>query len=856
MRIKSVLPGMLAAALMLVAGSVMSAKNVFSLDGKWDVTGWSPDKSSHMELKGNVPGQIHDDLIREGKIENPFWRNNAEKCQWVENWTWVYRKSFTLPEGFSDKGTVLRFDGIDTYSEIYLNGRKIGEVGVPTTEDMFLPYEFPMEGWLLLGGRENVLEVRILPPTKQVEEKVRQKVYSTAFADKYRVYIRRMQCTFGWDWVNRFVTAGIWRSCSLVSCPDGRIGDEFYYTSSIAKNNASAEGVVSVTTDVPEGKSGVLKVKLLDPSGKTVWNGETKVSGKDTSSFSPVLKNPQLWWPNGAGEHPVYTLESDLYCDGTLADSQSKVTGIRTVTVEEIPDKTGSSFTIIMNGKRVFAKGGNWVPADPFPSRITEEKYDRLTSEMVEAGGNMLRCWGGGIFEPEAFWENCDRKGIMVWQDFLMACGGYPETDPSFVELFRKETEANVKAIRNHPSLVVWCGDNELSLNFNPSQMWPCRNMHEKVTAPMMAKLDPSRVFRLSSPLGIDPATTNSKFSGDGHLSGETDDALFTYGNYRDYRKIAGDAVRGRFLSESAVAGAPPKRTLLKFMSPDDLSKSEMFDYHTKDNPYMAGGRTLFGKEENLANGLYGTPDKDDVDRRIRQLEYVQYDFIRLSLESVRANKFYSSGIMFWMYNDCWPASGWSMVDWWGNRKASWYAFASGCRTLLASTQQTGEELRWAVSNDDIFNDLSFEYSVRVQDLSSSSSKVLKDGKMKVEANSVKEVLNMPVSKAAKLADAGKMIVFELKRDGKVVDRSCWTSLLPSELKYPVVNLKSEVKGLGSKSGSVTVSADKWARVVTLDAEADFEDNYFELLPGESRTLKWTSREPVASIGVSAWNSK
>jgi len=341
--------------------------------------------------------------------------------------------------------------------------------------------------------------------------------------------------------------------------------------------------------------------------------------------------------------------------------------------MEEIPDKDkkGSSFTIVMNGERIFANGGNWIPADPFPSKISKEKYNRLIAQARDAGMDILRSWGGGIFEPDAFWHAFTLWGIMITQDFLMACASYPKEDPEFVASVKDEIRKGVKIIRNNPCLIFYAGDNELGAGSSPTGNWSLKKMHETMTGPLVRSLDPSRVFRPTIPYGGDP--NNSVLAGDNHTNAEYTEELRS-GDMRNYREVIDSVCNARFMSEHGTAGAPPKRSLLKFMTESDLAKDEMWEYHTKDNPYAPPGHlTLYKVVESESNIMYGDRG-NDTDKRISQMEYLQYDYVRLSTKSARRRKFYTSGIQFWMFNDRWPASGWSMVDYYGFRKASWYA--------------------------------------------------------------------------------------------------------------------------------------------------------------------------------------
>lgn len=824
--------------------AISSDKSTFySLDGNWELTGYNPDKSKFIKLEASVPGQVHQDLLKAGLISDPFWRDNAEQCQWPEHWEWRYKKTFNLPADFLQHKLILQFDGLDTYAEIYINGRKLGN-----TEDMFLPYEFDVSGdWLM--PQNNVLEVRFLPIESMAGDKAKLKLYSGAFGDYMRPYVRRMQCTFGWDWVTRFITAGIWKSCRIASYPVARVEDVFAYTKTLTADEAVMELAVK-TIDYQ--KSDLrLKLQLLDPKGKIAWEQTSAVNNPEMK-FDVSVHHPQLWWPNGAGEHPLYQVTAILMNKaGEELHRYTVETGIRTVTIEELPDadKHGKSFTLIVNGKKIFAKGGNWIPADPFPARISGEKYDLLIRQAHDAGMNMLRSWGGGIYEADAFWHACNRMGIMVSQDFLLACARYPEDDQDFRTLLTKEFTANIKRLRNNPSLVFWCGDNELGLGRKPSDNWSCKRLQQTLTAPLLAKMDPSRKFTPTSPYGEDSLTTNSSKYGDCHLSGYMNDDV-RFGDLKDYRKIIAVNSTGRFTSESSTAGSPSKRSLLKFMNEEDLSTNEMFEFHTKDNPYSRGGLTLFRFLQKSASALYGVAQ--NTDRRISQLEYTQYDFVRLSMECSRLHKFYSSGILFWMYNDCWPAVGWSLVDYWGNRKAGWYAFASASQPVIAACDPGDKTIKWWICNDE-FKDVKVKVKVSVQPVEG-EPRWSKQLDVVVPANSSKVALEVPVDQMKEKLGNDAVLVCEAGYAGGY-DRSYWTSGLPKEVQYPENKLMVSQKGNGYE-GEVTVKTDKWARVVSLDADVDFEDNYFDMLPGETRTIKWKSRgvKITEPIKVTSWN--
>jgi beta-mannosidase len=819
---------------------------LFSLDGQWELAGFSPDKFNHYKLEGTVPGQVHPDLQRAGIIPDPFWRNNAELCQWPEKWQWTYKKVFDVPASFKQDWTVMQFDGLDTYSDIFLNGTKLG-----STNNMFLPYEYDVKN--ILKEKGNVLEVVFYSPTEIEKPKNEQKKYPAAY-ESARVYTRRMQCTYGWDWVHRFVTMGIWKSCRLVSYPNARIDDLFVYTESIEAKKAKLKLEFSSTIIDKAPRKAILKI--TDPGKKVLWEKTFSINSP-VMKFDAEISNPQLWWPNGAGEQPLYHVTAVLY-DARNNELQRKTieTGIRTTSIEQIPDATGvgSSFTIIINGKRIFGKGGNWVPADPFPSRVTAEHYTKILRQAQEAGMNVLRIWGGGIYEPEAFWHACNKMGIMITQDFMLACAEYPTTDPGFVASLKKEFTENIRLVRNNPSLIYWAGDNELGLNFKPSDNWYCKEMHQTMTAPLVQSMDPSRDFRLTSPLGQDPSTTNSLISGDCHLGAQFNYNVINGGldSLKRYKYFI-KKITGRYMSESVAGGIPPKRTLLKFMNEDDLENNYMIDFHMHD-PATRGlhGVSFIELFEMQARALFGDPGGDN-DRRLSQLEYIQYEFIRLTMESARQRKFYSSGVQFWMFNDCWPAATWSMIDYWGGRKAGWYGMAAGCRPVIAASDVEDGKIRWSVCND-MLEDVKVKMIVRVQPVNGKAT-FKKEVSLNVKENSSVVAMELNLDEMTNKLGDDAVLVCDISYGNDGYDRATWVPNMPQDVKYVKTNLEVS-ENRSDDGGEVSIRTNNWARVVTLDADVDFEDNYFEMLPGETRTIKWKAREKDFSgrINVTCWN--
>ncbi len=682
---------------------------------QWTAHIKSPDGTHDYTVPATVPGCIHTDLLTAGIISDPFPRMEADKVQWIETCDVTYSGTFHLTE--VPENASLLFHGLDCYSEISLNGTKLGE-----TDNMFIPWRFPTDGVLQTG--ENTVEVRFLSPVRQVEGLPKR---GGAFTTE-RLYTRRIQCTYGWDWVARFVTMGIWRPVELLCETPDTLTDEnrgtanegiYVWTESVTRFGAKV-GVKLRFQNVSG--DGWVRMTITSPKGEIVWQKNRRILSTTEPGAAEVrefadLPDPQLWYPIGYGEQPLYTLTCTVTDkDGSQTDTKIQPFGIRTVEILETEDpvdsdwaelakkiKTyehlsywdkneGSSrFCLLVNGIEIFCRGANWVPCEPFPSSETPEKIERLVRLAKDAGVNMLRVWGGGIFENDAFYTACDREGILVTQDFLMACGSYPEEDPAFLRHLEKEANAAALALRNHPALVWWSGDNENAVAGNENmENYSGRRAALHAIGPVLDQLDPKRRFLPSSPYGGVPYASavrgtshNTQFLGDffGWVRGADENDGQGWHGYREYF----DRYLDRFTTEQPAIGMPFVSSLRKFMTDEDIfgADTTVSEYHTKNNPGL-GAVTLYGYVDRMTRGIFGAY-KDGADR-IQKMQYLHCEWIRLSLELFRRHAWYSSGILYWMWNDCWPAAnGWSMVDYYGCPKPGYYAFQRCAGPVMAS---------------------------------------------------------------------------------------------------------------------------------------------------------------------------
>ncbi|MDR6550318.1 glycosyl hydrolase 2 galactose-binding domain-containing protein [Paenibacillus qinlingensis] len=817
------------------------------LDGTWWLEGVDPTgKSTSIGIEATVPGHVHHDLHNAGIILDPRYRMQADDCQWIEHWEWTYRREFHL-EKVKEGYPVLELNGLDTFADIYLNDRLLLQA-----DNMFRCYRIDTAGLLREGV--NTLEIKFHTIAEGVKNKPFAS-YNAAFTNE-RVYVRRMQCTFGWDWVNRFVSYGIWRSVRLVFEETASIDDVFVYTKAIDPRGAALEYCLKTSRRISD--QVWVEVMIVNAVGLVVWKNNKKLIGHDLS-LSIDLPEPELWWPAGYGGQPLYTAITILRTEsGHVLDECKNEFGIRTVRIEQLQDQPGSaeaaltmklrtenpqwdangdqpgsSFTLLVNGVSVYCKGANWVPCDPFPSRVADSHYEHLIRLAKEGNITMLRCWGGGIYEPESFWRWCNRLGILVCQDFLMACAVYPEDDQDWGSNLYEEIAQTIRSLRGHPSLVWWNGDNENGMYQNEDDpVYPGRKIAEQITGKLCKEWDPSRPFLPTSPFGGYP---NISFTvGTAHYTG-TMLEMFDYfrsHDMRDYRKYFGSLL-SRFCPEFPMFGTPEVHSLLTYMSKEDLDDPsyEMLEYHTKNHPALTDF-SLFRALLTLTDKLM--PPSVTTIEHVRKMSYTQHELTRLVIEAYRRTRFYTSGLLFWMYNDCWPASGWSLVDYYGYPKAGYYAMKKAGKPLIASIDHDEEKgifTFWICS--DLTDQVTGNGTISVISLhesATSSERWSQKIGFTVLAGSSMVAASVPDTELLPLLDTNHVLVMEISTPFGS-DRSDWFNGIPAEMNLQPSNVRMELFMNGPAGGAVRISARRGTVIA-----------YYEARMGEG---DWTKQDVI-----------
>ena len=815
---------------LLEIGEFMSKIN---LNGQWQGICYTESGAEDFSFNGAVPGCVHTDLMGVKIPMDIYYRDNADACQWIENRDFKYTKTFNISE--VPQKADLVFEGLDVYADVYVNGTLIA-----STDDMFIEYRFDIAKLLKTG--ENTVSVYFHSPIKMVEGLEKR---DGAFTVE-RMHTRRVQCTYGWDWVARLVTCGIWRDVYIDCNADFAVKDVYVYTESI--DGDFAQIVVEAEFENYQ-NGGFAEMQITAPDGEVIYKHRW-FRKEDFLKQYMDIKNPKLWYPTGYGEQPLYTLK--------VCDREYKF-GIRTVRILEAPDEVGSDyynlclkikdtvsgkiydrneefsgFLLLVNNTPIMCKGANWVPTEPFPSAEEDEKITKFLSLAKESGLNMLRVWGGGIFEKQHFYNECDRLGILVTQDFLMACGHYPEEKAEFIEHLRKEAKHAALMLRNHPCLMWWSGDNENAIHgYDEAEDYHGRTAIHQGIMPMLKQYDPRRRFLLSSPCGGEPYA--SKTSGTTHNTQYLGEAIFPYiaeSDMVDYKEYFSQYL-ARFIAEEPTMGAINYSSLKRFMSDDDIYNSlDMWEYHTKSNPGLP--TPLFDILINFTTKVLGD-FKDGYDRFFK-LKYVQYEWIRISMENIRRNRGFCNGIVYWMWNDCWPAStGWSFVDYYCLPKASFYSFKRCAGNLLISIDKQ-ESYEIYLCNDSL-EDKNVKLTLGY--IADGSYKKLKEVDAFIKSASSSKVYELEVAEVPEDA----ILICDAK-SGNESDRAFY-----KKGNLPVIPCDN-VKVINRDENSITISAEKYVHAVELEGEYIFEDNYFSVLPCEERTISFIKTEDAKEDGI------
>jgi len=807
-----------------------------SLSGQWTFR----QHNSKEWLSATVPGGVHTDLLALGKIPDPFVADNEKQVQSIGDTDWEYRTTFNAtPRLLNEAKQFLVCDGLDTLAEISLNGTLLGK-----TNNMYRQWKWDVSG--ILKAETNEISILFRAPVAFITERQKEKPIWGGGDIPGGPHLRKAPCQWGWDWGPKLPPIGVWKDIRLEGYSSAKM-------ESVHVRQKHESGKVTVSAEVKldswNTESFSITATLIAPDGsrQTTW-----VDLADKTVASIEVNDPQFWWPNGFGKQNLYQLQITLETKTSILDARTYQIGLRTIELKQEPDEWGESFTFVVNSVPIFAKGADWIPADSFPTRITDAHVEHLIKSAAEAHMNMLRVWGGGLYESESFYDLCDRYGILIWQDFTFACGVYPEDD-AFAENVRIEAIENVRRLRHRASLALWCGNNEMEQGWadwkwnKPEDATNQRlkagydRMYHHLLPAVVASEDPDTVYWPSSASsGIPFAEPNGMQRGDMHYW----DVWHGRKPFTAYRTQF-----PRFMSEFGFQALPPYKTIQTYAAPEDQNMtSYIMEHHQRSgsgNGLMIGQMTdTFRMPKNFESLVY-----------LSML--LQAEGIRYGVEHWRRNMQRVSGTLIWQLNDCWPVASWASLDYFGRWKALHYAARRFYAPVLLSVEDDGTRMSIHVTSD-LTQDWDGLVRWRLEDV---AGNVILSDEHRVTARPLADTHIQAFDFADKVTDANKrnvVFVAELWQGDKRVETSvsCFAPFKHLALTNP--NLKVAI-ALNGETLTFDVSSQTLALFVELaleDVDVIFNDNYFDVPAGTSTKVTallpsgWTLEQVEKALQV------
>lgn len=786
-----------------------------------------------------VPGVVHTDLLANGIIEDPFFRLNERGLQWIDKEDWEYKTQFDLSSDLQVLPHIrLCFMGLDTYADVYLNEEKILEAN-----NMFRRWCVDVKEKLKPEG--NTLRIYFHSPLKvdipkwdalpyQLEAGNDQSENGGVFDKKVSVFARKAGYHYGWDWGPRLVTSGVWRPVYLEGWGDARISDVEVIQPSVSRKKAEIKTVIEMEAD--RDLTGV--VLSVQGDGKQLASKSVDLKpGINRFELDFTVKNPKLWWSNGLGEPYLYDFRTEVRLNDRLLDARNEKIGIRSIRLVNEPDSDGKTFYFELNGVPVFAKGANYIPCDNFLPRVTEAIYEKTVLDAVNANMNMLRVWGGGTYEDDVFYDLCDRYGILVWQDFMFACSLYP-AEGDLLENIRQEAIDNVKRLRNHASVALWCGNNECN---DAWFSWGWKNRYTRqnpeyaktiwkqfcdqyyVVLPEVVKeYAPGVAYRPSSPFAREdgPSDTNT---GDRH-----------YWEVWHGRKPITEynRERSRFFSEYGFQSFPEFESVKQYAPrPEDWNiTSEVMMSHQR------GGAHANNLIKDYLLREYREPK--DFESFLYMNHILQGDAIKTAIEAHRRDKPYCMGTLFWQHNDCWPVASWSSRDYYGRWKAQHYFTREAYRDLLVSPIAQGDTIDFFVVSDRL-TAIKGNFVIEVVRLTGGDVNRI-EKLVTIAANSSRSVCTLNLVQLLQGADKQDVVIRAAlqTKDGAEYGNNYFL-VQQKDVNFPQTVVRPVIRR-AAQGYDISLTADRFARGVFLSVpgvDNFFSNNYFDILPGQTVTI-------------------
>ncbi|MFC7063358.1 beta-mannosidase [Halobacillus seohaensis] len=801
-------------------------------------------------MPAQVPGCIHTDLLKNNKILDPFHGKNELELQWIDKKDWNYETTFDVSEQLLDSSHIhLVFDGLDTYADVYVNDQHI-----LSADNMFRTWKVDVRS--LVQKENNRLSIHFRSPINEDLVKLEQQGYNLPAVNDHSedggvgeknlsVFARKAPYHYGWDWGPRFVTSGVWKEVYLEGWSDCRVTDLFIQQNNVTASSADLKALIEIESE--SAWSGSLQ---LSTEGIEIKEEVEVTEGKNQLEMCFTIDEPKLWWSRGLGEQHLYEFSASLLREDRVVADKSVRTGVRSIRVVQEKDEVGKSFYVEVNGVRVFAKGANHIPNDSFETEVTYERYKHEILSAVESNMNMLRIWGGGIYEYDAFYELCDEYGILVWQDFMFACSMYPG-DEAFLENVKAEAEENVKRLRNHPSIALWCGNNEMDTAwsaYDENGGWGWKEQYaedvgdkiwrdyeavfHEILPEAVTAYDPGTYYWPSSPMSDwtgdeNQHTSNTATSGDIHYW----DVWHGLKPFEEYNNHV-----GRFMSEYGFQSFPEEKTVRTYAEEEDMAlETEVMLHHQKND----SGNYLI--KEYMEKYL---PEPKDFSSFLYMSQVLQAEGIKTAIEAHRRKKPYCMGTLYWQMNDCWPVASWASMDYYGRWKALHYYAKKSFQDVMVSIDGTEQERVDIHVVSDILEEITGTLNVKLLNF---QGEVVKEyvEQVHIPSNQAKNVLSLPTKKMLEGLNPSQLVlVAQLKQKGEVLDEKehYFISIRDLVLDQPNIMVTEVLESTGSE---FIVETDKLAKSVWISSENEgvFTDNYFDLLPGVAKKVQFHSRD-------------
>ena len=758
-------------------------------------------------ISASIPGSTYTNLLAAGKIPDPFFAENNGKVQWVAQKTWLFERSFTVPESLYEKQHVeLVCHGLDTLATIELNGSSLG-----SSNNMFRRWNFDIKPHLRKGTNHLRIRFDALTSYVQKQREAYQQKYGIDLPNE-RSWVRKAPYMWGWDWCRPVLTQGIWKKIEVLGY-DVRIAD----VGVLQHHQADGSVQLEIQTTLGGRASGLRLEAQIALAGEVVATAEEAATEGETI-LQAVVPKPQLWWPNGIGDQPLYMVTVQLKdSEGKTLDTANHRIGLRTI--EVVPPSGSLALHLRVNGVPVFAKGADWIPADNMPTRVTPEILRWYMSKAADCNFNLIRLWGGGYYEEDELFDLCDELGLMLQFEFKFANASYPVQDKSWMDNLRVEVEQQTRRCRNHASIVIWSGNNEIQFFEGYNQLF------KDFIGGIVNRLVPGAFYEVGS---------GAHGSGDIHSWG------VWHGNQpvESYRQVEG------FVTEFGMQSTPVPRTVDAFTDPADRTDilSPVMQYHELDISGRGIGIIMDYTEAN-----FGKPPAS-FDDTLWLTDLNQAWMIRYGVEHWRRDMPRSMAALIWQYNDCWPCSTWSMVDYYRRAKALLYQSRHFFAPVLVSglpDPQSGQAEIYVTSDQQ--TDVSGELLWSVTD---TAGKLLRQGakQMKIPARTSWMAESLDLSDLVKSHGVGNLLVWpEVAIDGRAVARNTLFFGRPKGLKLKRPNLSVTTSG-GETQYSVIVETDVpalWVWADVQNADASYSDNFVDLRREQAARIEIVLDQPM-----------